>query len=176
MSTRTVAALRRPGAGPAAAAASKKPEPEEALEYVGFGARSTAWTVDTLLLALIMIPINMALGLESTSEWDPLSILLKWVLPAAPTIYCWWVYQATPGKMLIRARIVDAMTGEKPTGRQMALRYLGYFASTLPLFLGFIWVAFDPRKQGWHDKIAGTVVIRNRRQAPRPDFFVDRSA
>ncbi len=42
-------------------------------------------------------------------------------------------------------------------------RYLGYFASTIPLCLGFLWIAFDKRKQGWHDKLAGTVVIRAQR-------------
>jgi uncharacterized RDD family membrane protein YckC len=35
----------------------------------------------------------------------------------------------------------------------------------LPLFIGILWVAFDSRKQGWHDKIAGTVVVRTRRGA-----------
>jgi uncharacterized RDD family membrane protein YckC len=35
----------------------------------------------------------------------------------------------------------------------------------LPLMIGFIWVAFDPRKQGWHDKLAGTVVVRSKKTA-----------
>jgi uncharacterized RDD family membrane protein YckC len=30
----------------------------------------------------------------------------------------------------------------------------------LPLFIGLIWVAFDKKKQSWHDKLAGTVVVR----------------
>ena len=39
------------------------------------------------------------------------------------------------------------------------LRWIGYMLSSLPLNLGFLWVAFDARKQGFHDKLAGTVVI-----------------
>jgi len=39
-------------------------------------------------------------------------------------------------------------------------RYFGYYVSGLILALGFIWIAFDKRKQGWHDKLAGTLVIR----------------
>jgi uncharacterized RDD family membrane protein YckC len=39
------------------------------------------------------------------------------------------------------------------------LRYAAYLASILPLMLGFLWVARDPRKQGFHDKIANTVVL-----------------
>jgi uncharacterized RDD family membrane protein YckC len=40
------------------------------------------------------------------------------------------------------------------------LRYVGYWVVWITLFIGFIWVAFDGRKQGWHDKIAGTLVVR----------------
>jgi uncharacterized RDD family membrane protein YckC len=39
------------------------------------------------------------------------------------------------------------------------LRFIGYFVSSLVFDLGFIWVAFEPRKRGWHDMIAGTVII-----------------
>ena len=52
-----------------------------------------------------------------------------------------------------------------PTLRQLVIRYLGYYVSTIPLGLGLIWVAFDARKQGWHDKMAGTVVVRSRRHS-----------
>ena len=64
-----------------------------------------------------------------------------------------------PGEMAIKARIVDAKTGEKPTTKQWILRYIGYFVSAIPLGLGYFWIAFDKRKQGWHDKMAGTVVV-----------------
>ncbi|MDH4312499.1 MAG: RDD family protein, partial [Gammaproteobacteria bacterium] len=48
---------------------------------------------------------------------------------------------------------------------------LGYYVSMLPLMAGIVWVAFDPRKQGWHDKLAGTVVVRPRHRGPaRVDF------
>jgi uncharacterized RDD family membrane protein YckC len=65
--------------------------------------------------------------------------------------------------MAIRARIVDARTGQAPTTRQDLIRYFGYLLSVMPLGLGYLWVAFDPRKQGFHDKLAGTVVVRDAR-------------
>ena len=40
------------------------------------------------------------------------------------------------------------------------LRFVGYWICWITLFIGFFWVGFDSRKQGWHDKIAGTVVVR----------------
>ncbi len=52
------------------------------------------------------------------------------------------------------ARDADQLT------QQLIGRYLGYYVSIFALGVGFLWVAFDPRKQGWHDKMAGTVVIR----------------
>jgi uncharacterized RDD family membrane protein YckC len=50
-------------------------------------------------------------------------------------------------------------------------RYFAYFLSTIPLGLGLIWVAFDKRKQGWHDKLAGTVVIKKANSSPEPVSF-----
>jgi uncharacterized RDD family membrane protein YckC len=46
-------------------------------------------------------------------------------------------------------------------------RYLGYFVSTIPFGLGLFWIGWDKRKQGWHDKLAGTVVIRAPRHSQR---------
>ncbi|MNC88285.1 RDD family protein [compost metagenome] len=61
--------------------------------------------------------------------------------------------------MAISAKIVDAQTGGRPATGKLVLRYFAYLASTLPLLLGFVWIAIDRRKQGFHDKIAGTLVI-----------------
>jgi len=83
----------------------------------------------------------------------------------------WINRQATPGKIAIDARIVDADTGGKPSTKQLLIRYVGYYVSTLPLFLGFFWVGFDPRKQGWHDKMANTVVVRDKHRGPEPVRF-----
>ena len=65
--------------------------------------------------------------------------------------------------------IVDEKTGGRPSVSQFVIRYLGYYISTIPLFLGLIWVGIDKRKQGWHDKLAGTVVIRS--TGTEPDEF-----
>lgn len=72
-----------------------------------------------------------------------------------------WLYKsATPGKMLLSMRIVDAKTFETPSRKQLILRLFSYVISFLFFLLGFLWIAADKRKQGWHDKIAGTVVIK----------------
>jgi uncharacterized RDD family membrane protein YckC len=76
--------------------------------------------------------------------------------------------------MAIGARIVDAETGEGVGIGTALIRYLGYFVSAIGLFVGFVWVGLDPRKQGWHDHMAGTVVVRKRDRRPEPVVFRDR--
>ena len=86
-------------------------------------------------------------------------VFFNYVLPA---IYCagfWILKSATIGKMLVKVKIVDAKTGKPASPLQCIVRYLGYIVSALPLGLGFIWIVFDKKKQGWHDKIACTLVV-----------------
>lgn len=101
----------------------------------------------------------------------PADFLISWVLPAFATVLFWLYKSATPGKMAIAAQVVDAQTGDSISVGQAMLRYLGYFIAILPLGLGIFWVAFDSRKQGWHDKIAGTVVVKRSNTGPEPVRF-----
>ncbi len=136
-------------------------------EYVGFWTRALANIIDSLLILLIIVLLLIPFADSETGE-IPLLILLEnslsgllFDLTMAIVIIVFWVYySATPGKMIFSAKIVDASTGGKPTMRQYVIRYLGYIISVIPFGLGIIWVAFDPKKQGWHDKLANTLVIR----------------
>jgi uncharacterized RDD family membrane protein YckC len=140
--------------------------PSDTPRYVGFWARTLASIVDTVLLLFVLVPFSLLLFGDADingplSSSDPARFLIDTILPAMVVVLFWARKQATPGKMLVHARIVDAVTGAVPRPRQWLLRYAGYFLSTIALGLGFLWVAFDPRKQGWHDKLAGTVVVRD---------------
>jgi uncharacterized RDD family membrane protein YckC len=135
------------------------------LRYVGFWARVGAALIDTLLLLMLVLPlVYWMYGPKYFAEPDTFrgvgDVLINWVLPAVAVVAFWMYRQATPGKIAIGARIVDAKTGQPPSTGQLIGRYLGYYVSMLPLCLGLLWVAFDARKQGWHDKLAGTVVVR----------------
>jgi uncharacterized RDD family membrane protein YckC len=152
----------------------------EDLEYVGFWPRVGAAMIDTLLILLITVPLVTAVyGRQYwlSESWikGPADFLINWALPAVAVVLFWIYRQATPGKIAISARIVDAETGEKPSTRQLVVRYLGYYVAIIPFMLGILWVAFDPRKQGWHDKLAGTVVVRPRHRGPVPVTFVNDS-
>ena len=140
----------------------------EELEYVGFWPRVGAAIIDTILILMIIGPLLTAFyGEEYWSNeglTGPMDVLLSYLFPAVATILFWVTRQATPGKMAISARVVDANTGDPMTTSQSIGRYFAYFVAMLPLMLGILWVAFDRRKQGWHDKLAGTVVVRNKQK------------
>jgi uncharacterized RDD family membrane protein YckC len=134
-------------------------------EYAGFWIRAGASVIDTILIMVILGPLlTLIYGKnywysESLTHGGP-DIFISYILPAIAVVVFWIFKSATPGKMVTKLTIVDARTGGKPTTGQFIGRYFGYFVSIIPLFLGIIWVGIDKRKQGWHDKLAGTVVIR----------------
>ncbi len=75
----------------------------------------------------------------------------------------WKLRGATVGGIVFDMQVV------RQDGREMdwvtaAVRALSCFLSLAVAGLGFIWIAFDSEKQGWHDKIAGTVVVRTRKR------------
>jgi uncharacterized RDD family membrane protein YckC len=137
-------------------------------EYAGFWIRTGAAIIDTMLTLIITAPILTAIygaeywlsdkGFSLLGGWD---FFFNYLFPAMAIIVLWVYKSATPGKMATKLTIVDAETGAKPSTGQFLVRYLGYFIATIPLCLGILWVAFDKRKQGWHDKLAGTVVIKS---------------
>lgn len=145
--------------------------------YAGFWIRVWAALIDTVLVVMLTTPLLVLVyGWHDVinspgSGTRPMEVVISWILPAVAVIAFWRARLATPGKMAISARIVDAVTGEAPSTAQLIGRYLGYFVSTIPFGLGLIWVGLDRRKQGWHDKLAGTVVIRRKRSGAEPVRF-----
>ena len=145
--------------------------------YVGFWARVLAMIIDSLWISVILVLVVVAVfggdfmeaamkAQEGSADMAAAtapsaagSLLVQLLVPAL-LIVAFWIYKsATPGKMVISAEIVDAKTLGKPSTGQLIARYIGYYLSSVVFCLGFLWVAFDKRKQGWHDKIARTVVI-----------------
>lgn len=140
---------------------------QEEMEYVGFWARVGASLIDSILLMIVILPPLVAIygweyfDAEATGlVAGPADFVISWVLPAVAVLGFWLYKQATPGKMAVSARVVDEDTGDTISVGQSVIRYLAYIISTIPLCLGFLWIAFDSKKQGWHDKLAGTVVVR----------------
>jgi len=87
-------------------------------------------------------------------SWLPVLVLgVYWVLT-------WSLMGASLGQKALGMRVVNAANGQRIDIGKAVLRYVGFVISAIPLALGLIWAGFDARKQGWHDKIAGTLVVR----------------
>lgn len=144
--------------------ASPETRPEQ--KYVGFWARFAANFLDGILISIFVSPGSIWLVHETercvgSGDWGVALAFYSvlYILSQVILLVLWCKKQASIGKMAISAKIVDARTGGVPTKKQLIGRYFAYVLSTLPLGLGFLWIAFDSKKQGWHDKLAGTAVI-----------------
>ena len=141
-------------------------EAHNEVKYVGFWIRFLATIIDSLLLygivfSIIYLVVSNGILDINTNTYLGFHLSLEWIVPAIIVILLWAKFGATPGKMLFKAKIVDANTLKPASTMKLTGRYFAYFISMMPLFLGIIWVAWDKKKQGFHDKIAQTLVIKN---------------
>lgn len=141
-----------------------KPTLLPATEYVGLLRRAGAAIIDLMILGLVTMPPLYAVYGAQIFATDRLLLgrfdfFVTYLLPAAYAVAFWHYKQATPGKMAIAAVIVDARSGGRVPIARLIGRYFAYIISAVPFGLGFLWIAVDKRKQGWHDKLVRTVVV-----------------
>ena len=146
------AAAPPPAAAPAEPAA---PLADASMERAGFWIRTAALVLDLILVGIVgsLLPFWRHDG--------HVHLLLMAVYGAVM-----WRYKATTiGGVVCHLRVVrmDGRAIDWPTA---GARALGCFLSLAVAGLGFLWVVFDPERQSWHDKIAGTVVVRVPRATP----------
>jgi uncharacterized RDD family membrane protein YckC len=136
---------------------------------IGFGRRLGAALIDgglVLMLTGIVLMVVALIGAiirmfhpDSRSPFGPLLFGLLLVLSVLYYVIAWARSGQTVGMSLIGLKVVTK--DGSPLGFGSAiLRYIGYIVSGLALSIGFLWIVFDGKRQGWHDKMAGTYVIR----------------
>lgn len=130
------------------------------MRYAGFWIRLLAFALDWVILGIIGYFVG-ATQVEGFPDFSAKLIYTGWkvAIPIGYFLLFWVRFSATPGKLICGLRIVED-EGRRPSWGKALLRLVSYIPSGLAFFLGFIWIGFDGRKQGWHDKIAGTYVIR----------------
>jgi uncharacterized RDD family membrane protein YckC len=138
---------------------SAKPVPAViTARHAGFWVRVLAQLIDAALLALVGGVVT-ELGMHPHAldpTTDGLGALLS--LLYFSVFWSWLGGGRTVGMRFLGLRVVG--TDGQLIGYGAALiRWLGLVVSVSVLFLGVIWVAFDPQKQGWHDKLARTYVV-----------------
>ncbi len=130
------------------------------MQYAGGGARLLAAIIDNIILVLVGFVLGFVIGMVMGKSGQILSTILSLVI----SIYYWVFYQAssgqTLGKKAMGIKVVD-MAGNKPSAMTFFLReIIGKLVSAIILFIGYLMILWDGKKQGLHDKIAGTVVVR----------------
>jgi len=127
-------------------------------DKAGWGTRAVAIFIDAIGIGIIAAAVSSILGADTQSrQYQGLSILLQ----AAYFTYFWSAAGKgqTLGSRALNIRVVKTDGSYLDYGGAF-LRYIGFVISCVTFFLGVIWAAFDAQKQGWHDKIAGTYVVR----------------
>jgi uncharacterized RDD family membrane protein YckC len=131
----------------------------------GFWIRFVAYFLDGLILGIPSIILLVIVGgaLSSNGRSSGAVLLVDGLLTVAGIAYFIYFWTRPEGQTLgmkaVHIRVVKT-DGSQLTVGTAAVRYLGMIVSALVLYIGFIWAAFDSNKQGWHDKIAGTYVVK----------------
>ena len=138
--------------------------------YAGFWVRFCAVVIDTVVIVLggaifgVIIGIAIALVSPDTLESPVFDILAQLVGNIGGAAYFVFMHssskQATLGKMALGLKVTD-LDGERIGVGKSFLRMIGTIVSAVLLMIGYLMVAFTERKQGLHDKIAGTLVVRS---------------
>ena len=142
----------------------------------GFFSRSLAFVFDLVILNIVLLGGSALIqaflrffrltglvdSIKTVWENSTFNIVLDSVLITLLVIgyftFCWTLVGFTPGKAILGLKVVRKNGAKVSFGRSI-LRFFAYWISAIPLFLGFFWVLWDPKRQGWHDKIAGTQVL-----------------
>jgi uncharacterized RDD family membrane protein YckC len=125
----------------------------------GFGIRLVAAIIDTVVLVVLGLPLGL-LGHDLARVGD----LVLWsgyfiALEGGRS-------GQTVGKRLAQIRVADATTGEPIGLGRAVVRHVGRWVSGIALGLGYLWMLWDPRRQTWHDKMSGSLVIHARPSDP----------
>jgi len=141
-------------------------------QYAGFVTRLIAFFTDRMIVAVFIaivtavigfvtqsLQVNQWLGIEAWSQWLVGGLLAVFTLLTnfVYDVGCWLLAGQTPGKRLMGLLVVQT-DGRRLRFGAAIRRWLGYYLSAI-LFLGFLWVLVDNRRQALHDKLAGTLVV-----------------
>ena len=162
--------------------------------YAGFASRLLAVIIDTILLvityvgltwfisvAVKLLPIGRVfgfslsklLGQEGSGQLVSTETVIA-VFTLSTIVYYvffWTITGQTLGMILMGLRVVT-IEGRRLTVWRAIIRFIGYIIAALPFFLGFAWILVDNRRQGWHDKLAGTYVAYIWAAKPDERFLV----
>jgi len=141
------------------------------LPKAGFWIRMIAAIVDSVLVTVVEVALGLLLGLATAhlgggpdGLGQRMITIVIWLFGTVLTVAYYVFFTGycgqTPGKMALRIKVIRTNGTEIGYGKAALREVLGKFVSAILLGIGYLMVAFDPQKQGLHDKIADTYVIK----------------
>jgi len=121
-------------------------------ELADVGTRFIAIIIDGIILGIITAVLQ---GIAGSTGYG-----ISFLVGIAYNWYFWTRSNGqTPGKQAMKIRVIKT-DGSPMSDMDAVLRYIGYYISGFFFALGYIWALFDENRQGWHDKIANTYVVK----------------
>ena len=154
-------------------------QPYAVQTYAGFWWRFLAYLIDTMLSACVFFPMGFILGVVIVASGEKpnspsmigarlglngISVLVTWLYYALCESSSW---QGTVGKKVVGLRVTD-LNGQRINFGKATGRHFGKILSAIILGIGFIMIAFTEQKQGLHDIMAGTLVLKGPAQQDYP--------
>ena len=134
-------------------------------ELADVGTRAIAIIVDSIILGAVS---SLLFG----RGFDIGAGFISFVLMLAYAWYFWTRHDGqTPGKMLTGIRVIK-VDGTAIKDVDVFIRVVGYWINSAVIALGWIWAAIDSDKQGWHDKLARTYVVKANDKSKRKNVIV----
>ncbi len=135
--------------------------PAAGIAFAGPGDRLVAYIVDIIIVSILTGLLSvLTFALAVTAPFLAiLPIIAIIVVPLLYFPYYWSRDGQTPGMKMMGIRVVRDRDGGPVTSGQAILRLIGYWISWFVFGLGYLWIFIDKRRRGWHDLIAGTVVV-----------------
>jgi len=131
------------------------------VSFASAGSRLVAYIVDLIVATLVSVALAIV-GVALVVVLPVLAIIPFLAFFTVSLLYFPYFWQRngqTPGMQMMGIKVVRDSDGGPITWGTAVLRLIGYWISGFVFYLGYIWVFIDKRKRGWHDLIAGTVVI-----------------
>ncbi len=154
----------------------KPPMAVHTVHPAGFFSRFEAFVIDLIILSIVQLVAStfiqtivrffkltgLVTSLQTLLDNSTFDLISGSILMALFVIgyysFFWTLVGYTPGKALLGLKVVRNNGGKLSFFRSL-LRFFAYWISLIPLCLGYFWILWDPKRQGWHDKIAGTQVL-----------------
>jgi uncharacterized RDD family membrane protein YckC len=131
---------------------------EMALDLAGVGSRLISYVIDVIILSVIGWILNYA-SMNVGGTVGNIIIFLSGLVSLAYFTYFFGNGQ-TLGMKAMNIKLIGT-DGTYPVGYGKGfLRWIGMIISGVVILLGYIWILIDKKRQGWHDKIAGTYVVK----------------